>query len=135
MSVLGNDPTSVTLCRTTNASIHLVTLTDERQSDTVSLASTGAPLGLLPAGLLSTETLVQLRPGDSIVLYSDRVVDAQNAVDEEFGEERRAHSKRGRQRRVGARRSRLQRDRRLRRRHCAVRRHHDPRAAPVAVAA
>ena len=54
----------------------------------VSLASTGAPLGLLPPGLPYGETSETLHPGDALVLYSDGVTDAQNAADEEFGEPR-----------------------------------------------
>ncbi len=54
----------------------------------VSLASTGAPLGLLPPGLPYGETSEVLRPGDALVLYSDGVTDAQSADDEEFGEQR-----------------------------------------------
>ena len=44
----------------------------------VSLASTGAPLGLLPPGLPYGETSEVLHPGDALVLYSDGVTDAQN---------------------------------------------------------
>jgi sigma-B regulation protein RsbU (phosphoserine phosphatase) len=54
----------------------------------VSLASTGAPLGLLPPGLPYGETSEVLRPGDALVLYSDGVTDAQDASDDEFGEPR-----------------------------------------------
>ena len=54
----------------------------------VPLASTGAPLGLLPPGLPYGETSEVLRPGDALVLYSDGVTDAQDASDEEFGEAR-----------------------------------------------
>ena len=54
----------------------------------VSLASTGAPLGLLPPGLEYGETGEVLHPGDALVLYSDGVTDAQAAGDEEFGEPR-----------------------------------------------
>jgi sigma-B regulation protein RsbU (phosphoserine phosphatase) len=54
----------------------------------VPLASTGAPLGLLPPGMPYEETPVSLEPGDSVLLYSDGVVDAQNADGEEFGEAR-----------------------------------------------
>ncbi len=54
----------------------------------VPLASTGAPLGLLPPGLAYEETTDTLREGDAIVLYSDGVTDAQDAIGGEFGEER-----------------------------------------------
>ncbi|HWW84585.1 MAG TPA: GAF domain-containing SpoIIE family protein phosphatase [Vicinamibacterales bacterium] len=52
------------------------------------LGSTGAPLGLLPPGLSYEETSVAIAPGDLVLLYSDGVVDAQNAAGEEFGDER-----------------------------------------------
>jgi len=54
----------------------------------VPLASTGAPLGLLPPGLPYGETSEMLHHGDALVLYSDGVTDAQNIADEEFGESR-----------------------------------------------
>jgi len=54
----------------------------------VSLASTGPPLGLLPDRLPYVETSHCLAPGDSLVLYSDGVPEAQNAHGEEFGEAR-----------------------------------------------
>jgi serine phosphatase RsbU (regulator of sigma subunit) len=54
----------------------------------VPLASTGAPLGLLPPGRPYEETTESLCHGDAVVLYSDGVTDAQNAAGEEFGEER-----------------------------------------------
>lgn len=53
-----------------------------------SLTSTGTPLGLLPPGLQYLETTHCLEPGDYLVLYSDGVTDAQNELDEEFGEAR-----------------------------------------------
>jgi serine phosphatase RsbU (regulator of sigma subunit) len=52
------------------------------------LSSTGAPLGLLPAGLPYGQTDQVLHPGDVLVLFSDGVTDAQDAADEEFGEPR-----------------------------------------------
>jgi serine phosphatase RsbU (regulator of sigma subunit) len=67
---------------------HVNTLVTSSAGDTVLLASTGAPLGLLPPGLPYTETPVVLGRGDTVVLYSDGVVDAQNDAGEEFGEER-----------------------------------------------
>lgn len=54
----------------------------------VPLASTGAPLGLLPPGLPYGETGETLHPGDTLVLYSDGVTDAQDAEGDEFGEAR-----------------------------------------------
>jgi serine phosphatase RsbU (regulator of sigma subunit) len=54
----------------------------------VPLASTGAPLGLLPPGLPYGETDHMLHAGDALVLFSDGITDAQDALDEEFGESR-----------------------------------------------
>ena len=50
--------------------------------------STGPPLGLLPPGMPYERDLARARAGDTLVLYSDGVTDAQNAADEEFGETR-----------------------------------------------
>jgi serine phosphatase RsbU (regulator of sigma subunit) len=69
---------------------HVNSLLTTRAGDTVCLASTGAPLGMLPPGLPYTETAVTLTPGDTMLLYSDGVIDAQNARGEEFGEDRLA---------------------------------------------
>jgi len=52
------------------------------------LSSTGAPLGLLPAGLPYGQADQVMLPGDVLVLFSDGVTDAQNGADEEFGEAR-----------------------------------------------
>lgn len=52
------------------------------------LASTGAPLGLLPAGAPYEQIALDIAPGDCVVLCSDGVTDAQNEAEEEFGEER-----------------------------------------------
>ena len=51
------------------------------------LASTGPPLGLL-LGRDYDEVAHQLDRGDTLVLFSDGVTDAQNAAGEEFGETR-----------------------------------------------
>ena len=51
------------------------------------LASTGPPLGLL-LGRAYDEVAHQLDRGDTLVLFSDGVTDAQNAAGEEFGETR-----------------------------------------------
>jgi serine phosphatase RsbU (regulator of sigma subunit) len=69
---------------------HVNSLLTRRTGETVRLESTGAPLGLLPPGLPYTETAVTLSPGDTMLLYSDGVIDAQNALGEEFGEDRLA---------------------------------------------
>jgi sigma-B regulation protein RsbU (phosphoserine phosphatase) len=52
------------------------------------LSSTGAPLGLMSPGWTYDETTDVLNPGDTLVLYSDGVTDAQNADGDEFGEVR-----------------------------------------------
>ncbi|HVB38138.1 MAG TPA: SpoIIE family protein phosphatase, partial [Vicinamibacterales bacterium] len=52
------------------------------------LASTGAPLGLLPPGLPYDETAVSIGAGDCLVLFSDGIADAQNEAGEEFGDAR-----------------------------------------------
>ncbi len=49
--------------------------------------STGPPVGLLP-GLPFGEANVELRPGDLLAVCSDGVVEAQDAEEEEFEEER-----------------------------------------------
>ena len=67
---------------------HLDNVILRADGSTVPLSSTGAPLGLLPPGLPYGESEERLQPGDSLVLFSDGVTDAQNADDEEFGEGR-----------------------------------------------
>jgi serine phosphatase RsbU (regulator of sigma subunit) len=67
---------------------HLDNLILRADDTAVSLASTGAPLGLLPPGLPYLETAHRLEPGDCLVLYSDGVTDAQNEQGEEFGDAR-----------------------------------------------
>lgn len=64
----------------------------DRHGAAHSLASTGAPLGLLPPGLPYSETEVVIAPGDCLVLCSDGVTDAQNLAEEEFGETRLAQA-------------------------------------------
>ena len=55
------------------------------------LVSTGTPLGLLPLDAARTaRAWTASHPGDMLVLFSDGVTEAQNADDEEFGEERLA---------------------------------------------
>ncbi len=51
------------------------------------LEATGLPLGLFCEGRYSIQTL-QLRPGDSLLLYTDGLTEARNMADEEYGEER-----------------------------------------------
>jgi len=67
---------------------HINSLVVTRSGDVVPLGSTGAPLGLLPPGLPYDTTMIDLRPGDCLVLCSDGVPDAQNEAGDEFGEAR-----------------------------------------------
>jgi serine phosphatase RsbU (regulator of sigma subunit) len=67
---------------------HLDNAIVRANGDVTLLASTGAPLGLMSPGLPFTETTDVLNSGDTLVLYSDGVTDAQNADGEEFGEKR-----------------------------------------------
>ena len=69
---------------------HLDNLVLRASGATVPLVSTGTPLGLLPLSTPYGEGMDRLHPGDSLVLFSDGVTEAQNADDEEFGEERLA---------------------------------------------
>ncbi len=52
------------------------------------LSSTGMSLGLLPDAMPFGETALVLEPGDTLVLFSDGVTEAQNVAGEEFGEAR-----------------------------------------------
>ncbi|MGQ0736629.1 MAG: PP2C family protein-serine/threonine phosphatase [Acidobacteriota bacterium] len=52
------------------------------------LTSTGPPLGLLPPGLPYGESTAAMEPGDTLFLFSDGIVDAQDLALEEFGEDR-----------------------------------------------
>ena len=54
----------------------------------VDAASTGTPLGLLPPACRSARPSSHLAAGDTLVLFSDGVTEAQNSGDEEFGEAR-----------------------------------------------
>jgi len=51
------------------------------------LEATGLPLGLFCEGQYSVEAL-RLRPGDTLLLYTDGLTEARNPADEEYGEER-----------------------------------------------
>ncbi len=44
-------------------------------------------VGLLPDARYEEESL-KLEPGDTLVMFTDGVIEARNAADEEFGEER-----------------------------------------------
>ena len=74
---------------------HLDNLVLRASGATVPLVSTGTPLGLLPLAEPYGEAIDRLHPGDTLVLFSDGVTEAQNAADEEFGEERLAAILRG----------------------------------------
>ncbi len=67
---------------------HVDALIVRRHGEVVTLASTGTPLGLMPPGLPFGEEHLALEPGDTLVLFSDGVPEAQNLDDEEFGETR-----------------------------------------------
>ncbi|MEX1311770.1 MAG: SpoIIE family protein phosphatase [Candidatus Sulfomarinibacteraceae bacterium] len=53
------------------------------------LASTGMPLGILPTGIYGKGD-VTLSTGDTVVLYTDGLTEAENPEEEEYGEERLA---------------------------------------------
>jgi sigma-B regulation protein RsbU (phosphoserine phosphatase) len=67
---------------------HVDTLILRANGETVTLGSTGTPLGLLPPLLPYGEVNLRLEPGDTLVLFSDGVTEAQNADEEEYGEAR-----------------------------------------------
>lgn len=67
---------------------HTDTMLLRASGDVVTLSSTGTPLGLMPPGLPFGEREHELRPGDTLLLFSDGVPEAQNRSDEEFGEAR-----------------------------------------------
>ena len=60
-----------------------------QDGDLVALESTGRPLGLLP-GSEFEEGRIELRGGDFLFLYTDGLVEAENAAGEEFGTDRLA---------------------------------------------
>jgi len=62
-------------------------MTMKGQSVVSRLTAGGPVLGLLPNASFQQES-VRLAPGDVLLLFSDGVSEAMNAVDEEFGEER-----------------------------------------------
>lgn len=67
---------------------HLDNLILRADGEAISLVSTGTPLGLLPPMLPYEEVAHALAPGDTLVLFSDGVTEAQDAAGEEFGEPR-----------------------------------------------
>ena len=74
---------------------HVDTLILRANGETVTLGSTGTPLGLLPPVLPYGEVNPRLDPGDTLVLFSDGVTEAQNADEEEYGEARLVDCLRG----------------------------------------
>jgi sigma-B regulation protein RsbU (phosphoserine phosphatase) len=67
---------------------HVDTLILRVSGDVLRLSSTGTPLGLMPPGLPYDEREACLNPGDTLVLFSDGVPDAQDAAEDEFGDDR-----------------------------------------------
>ena len=67
---------------------HLDNVILRASGEAVSLVSTGTPLGLLPPLLPYGEAAHELAPGDTLVLFSDGVTEAQSEDGEEFGEGR-----------------------------------------------
>ena len=51
------------------------------------LSTSGPPIGLMP-GLTFAGKYVEMRPGDTLVLYTDGITEAEDPDDEEFGVER-----------------------------------------------
>jgi sigma-B regulation protein RsbU (phosphoserine phosphatase) len=74
---------------------HVDTLILRANGDSVTLGSTGTPLGLLPPLMPYGEMNLMLDPGDTLVLFSDGVTEAQNADEEEYGEARLVECLRG----------------------------------------
>lgn len=60
---------------------------DAGDGQVVSLAKTGIPLGMFE-GMEWQQAQVQIQPGDVLLLYTDGVTEAQNAADEEYGDDR-----------------------------------------------
>jgi sigma-B regulation protein RsbU (phosphoserine phosphatase) len=58
-----------------------------RNSDVARLEAGGPPVGLLPEASYEGAS-VEVKPGDLLLLFTDGISEAMNAVDEEWGEER-----------------------------------------------
>lgn len=58
-----------------------------RGEDAILMPGTGPVLGLLPDASYG-DNVLQLRPGDCLLLSTDGVTEAFNATEEEFGEQR-----------------------------------------------
>jgi serine phosphatase RsbU (regulator of sigma subunit)/putative methionine-R-sulfoxide reductase with GAF domain len=67
---------------------HVDTLILRANGEAVRLGSTGTPLGLLPLLLPYGAVDLMLGRGDTLVLFSDGVTEAQNTEEEEYGEAR-----------------------------------------------
>jgi hypothetical protein len=65
----------------------LIRQTEGANLEIIRLDEGGPVLGLLP-GARYPQAEAQVRAGDLLVVYSDGILEAQNAVDEDFGEER-----------------------------------------------
>ncbi len=74
-------------CRFVGAG-HVDTLVLRADGQVLTLASTGMPLGLMPSLKPYGELAVTLAPGDTLVIFSDGVTEAQDAAEEEYGEAR-----------------------------------------------
>ena len=75
------------VCRFVSAG-HVDTLILKADGTVVTLSSTGTPLGLMPPGLPFGEQQLTLDPGDTLLLFSDGIPEAQDRDDLEYGEER-----------------------------------------------
>jgi sigma-B regulation protein RsbU (phosphoserine phosphatase) len=67
---------------------HVDTLVLRATGEVETLPSTGMPLGLMPSAAPHGELSVALEPGDTLVIFSDGVTEAQDAAEEEYGEGR-----------------------------------------------
>ncbi len=66
-----------------------------REGKITSLEATGLPVGIFCSGECSAER-VQLAPGDSLLLYTDGLTEAQDRADAEYGAQRLARLVKGR---------------------------------------
>jgi len=66
---------------------HQMAVLAPNQPPRLAYASTGRPIGLMPANPIECET-IPLEPGETFVLFSDGVSEAMNSNDDLYGEER-----------------------------------------------
>ena len=66
---------------------HQLAVLAPNQPPRLACASSGRPIGLMPANPITCETIA-LEPGETFVLYSDGVSEAMNPKDDLYGEER-----------------------------------------------